>query len=312
MKVHIAKVTAQVMHQHRGFAPLGDGAGKLPRVTLNIRQGQHGHGAQGFRGIRGLLPLVQGIQLCFQRCLPGGGQGSPAAVCLLALLTGAVLAQADIGHQNSHEAIFLPEQQPGNQLLQITGIQLFLQLLQVAAVVQVLGGVAVIEPRLQDVQCFYQPPGAVIIPVKELEGQGVVAAQQPLFVQTLVQQLLQGGADGLLDFGNFFFPGVPHLPAEPGLLHSVAHLYLEILAQTGIQNCPLQRRFGIACQIVGQKVCCLQLHRVIKPAQELAEGDDDLVIILALGYLVADALLPVGEGLLHGNGEGHLLLLEAA
>ena len=102
------------------------------------------------------------------------------------------------------------------------------------------------------------------------------------------------------------------MPAEPSLLHSIAHLYLEILAQTGIQNCPLQRRFGIACQIVGQKVCGLQLHRVIKPAQELAEGDDGLVIILALGYLIADALLPVGEGLLHGNGEGHLLLLEAA
>ena len=174
---------------------------------------------------------------------------------------------------------------------------------------QVLGGVAAVEPGIQDAQHLRQAPGiAVAVPVHQAEGHGIVAALQPGPVQAGAQDILRRAADGLPDLGNLFLPGVPHLPAEPGLLHSVAQGDLHVRAQPGVQDRPLQGGLGVARQVVGQQGGGVQLHRVIEPAQELAEGDDGLVPAgLPRRDLVADARLAEGQGLLDGDGEFHHL-----
>lgn len=153
-----------------------------------------------------------------------------------------------------------------------------------------------------------RPGIAIAVPVQQTEGQGVVAALEPLPVQALFQNFLHSGANYLLDFGKLAFLGVPYLPAEPSLLHAVVQGHLHIRAQTGIQHRPLQGGFRIPSQVVRQQSGGVEGDGVVIAAKQLAKGEDGFGgAVLLRADFVGNPRFPVGQGLLHGNGKGKRL-----
>ena len=264
--------------------------------VLKIQVRQRG---EVFLAVHALLPLLHFLEfrsgLCIFRVVPVRGDRGQTLRLLARILLPLLR-----GRQGVHIAlVFRAAEHFGEQIGEITGVQLPAQGVEYPRVVYMRERIVSVEPAVQRADGEVQPGRFGYLAVGErgaLKRRG-----QGFSVESFRQQPAHRFGDERPYRGEILRRGVAHDDGDIRLIHPVVHVDAHVLREAPFQKRALERRFVGAGQVIGKYLRRVQLLDILVGAENLRRRHMRQRLF-ALAHLVADSLFR-GHGRLHSEVE---------